>query len=122
MSAALQSYTRINKTGLVGRALEAAVLRQCASDLQRASQQLPDETLPLMRALQSNTTLWGKLIEGVFDPENQLPDTVKLNVATLARFVEARTMRLAETPEATAVMPLIDINRNLALGLEGDAG
>jgi flagellar biosynthesis regulator FlaF len=123
MNPALQAYSATARTGLAGRALEAAVLQRCATDLQRAAAQLPSSTLDLFDALERNRKAWRLFVAEARDPDTHLPDSVRRNVLVMGAFVFKRTIEICDAPEATniadLVNPMIDLNRQLAAGLEG---
>jgi len=51
--------------------------------------------------------------------ENPLPDLIRQNVANLGLFVMNQTISLTAEPRPEKLVPLININRELAAGLRG---
>ncbi len=125
MNAALQAYARTALTGLSGRALEAAVLARCATDLQRAAEGLPDTHFELIEALERNRKVWRLFAAEARDPDTHLPADVRGNLIVTASFVFARTADVCELRDterlAVMVSPLVEYNRHLVAGLEGRA-
>ena len=127
MNAALQAYAATARTGLTGRALEAAVLTRCATDLQRASASLsaddPDAHFALIQALERNRQAWRIFAMQARDDDSPLPAEIRRNLLVTATFVFARTADICETTDLSTlgplVRPLVECNRLLAAGLEG---
>ncbi|WP_460448602.1 flagellar biosynthesis regulator FlaF [Alsobacter sp. SYSU BS001988] len=113
------AYGQASKAGLSGRELEAAVLIECAADLQRAVAALESQPKLLDEALAKNRKLWSILAAGATEGDNPLPRDLKANMGRLAIFVFNRTLDLIMMPTPEGVQPLIDINRNIAAGLRG---
>ncbi|PSC05219.1 flagellar protein FlaF [Alsobacter soli] len=118
----VQAYGQAAKAGLSGRDLEAAVLIQCAADLQRAAMSLETDPKSLDEALARNRKLWSILAAEATEPTNPLPQEVKANIARLALFVFNRSLDLLVKPTPEGVQPLVDINRNIAAGLRTRPG
>jgi flagellar biosynthesis activator protein FlaF len=119
MSYAAQAYGRNSKAGLTGRALEAAVLIECAADLQRACDTIATDPAALDGALAKNRKVWSILAADATAPDNPLPQEIKRNMAAMAVFIFNRSLDLILKPTPEGVAPLIEINRNLAAGLRG---
>ena len=126
MNTALQAYARTARTGLSGRALEAAVLSRCASDLQRAAGALPESHPALVEALERNRQAWWIFAAQARDDGSPLPLEVRRNLLVTAAFVFARTADICAVTEfdrlGELVHPLVECNRQLAAGLEGRPG
>jgi len=127
MNAALQAYAATARTGLTGRALEAAVLTRCATELQRAAQATdgPDARFALIQALERNRQAWRIFAAQARDADSPLPAGIRRNLLVTATFVFARTAEICDTTDGSSVAPLVrplvDCNRLLAAGLEGRA-
>ena len=123
MHAALKAYSATARTGLAGRALEAAVLNRCAAELQRAAAQTPATGPDLFEALERNRKAWSLFADEARDPETHLPSDIRRNLLVTAAFVFQRTIEICETPGAPdlaeRIGPLVACNRHLAAGLEG---
>jgi flagellar protein FlaF len=118
MSHAARAYAQNATAGLSGRALEAAVLNRCATELHRAAAALPDDTAPLIEALERNRRAWRLFVDEIRDEECPLPAELRRSLLGMAGFVFSRTVDLTETPDPARVAPLVEINRALAAGLE----
>jgi flagellar biosynthesis activator protein FlaF len=75
----------------------------------------------LDEALTFNRKLWTILVTSATDAENPLPQGVKNNIANLALFVFNRTLTIASEPAADKLAVLVNINREVAAGLRGQA-
>jgi flagellar protein FlaF len=75
----------------------------------------------LFDALIHNQKLWTILVTSATDAENPLPRDVKNNIANLALFVFNRTMAVMTEPAPEKLTALVNINRELAAGLRGQA-
>jgi flagellar protein FlaF len=114
-----QAYGQVSKAGLSGRNLEAAVLIECAADIQRAAAALETQPRLLDEALAKNRMLWSILAAAATEPDNPLPRDLKANMAQLAIFVFNRSLDAVVKPSPEILQPLIAINRELAAGLRG---
>lgn len=123
MHSALRAYAATARTGLAGRALEAAVLTRCANDMQRASAALPDAWPDLLDALERNRKAWKLFASEARDPETELPADIRRNLLVTAAFVFGRTAEICDLKEGAPVQALVEplaaCNRQLAAGLEG---
>jgi flagellar biosynthesis activator protein FlaF len=128
MSSAANAYSRTARTGLSVRQLEASVLRQCTADLLRAGD-APDDQMGLLAALDQNRQVWSLFSSAARSTDNDLPVAFKTSILRIAAFIFKRTMEIIQaqadgtaTPLKTLLEPLIDLNRTLISGLEGNAG
>ncbi len=95
--------------------VDAIVLRQAAERLQKA-QQLPDEDY-FEETLLYNQLIW-TVIQSEMTAENPLSEEIKANLVSLSIFVDKQTAKAIGTREPDLLNTLIDINRNISLGLE----
>lgn len=95
--------------------VDAMVLRQAAERLQKA-QQLPDEDY-FEETLLYNQLIW-TVIQSEMTAENPLSEEIKANLVSLSIFVDKQTAKAIGTREPDLLNTLIDINRNISLGLE----
>lgn len=72
-------------------------------------------------ALTFNRKLWTVLVTSATDAENPLPPAVKNGIANLALFVFNRTLTIASEPTPEKLGVLVNINREVAAGLRGQA-
>lgn len=117
------AYESVEKTTLDGRALEAHVLMRAANLLVdvRDSWGRQDGEAKFEEALIHNQKVWSFFQAEVTQPDNPLPDEIKRNVLALSVFVDKRTFELMAYPDPGKLDILIEINRNLAAGLRGEA-
>ena len=94
---------------------DAIVLRQAAERLQKA-QQLPNEDY-FEETLLYNQLIW-TVIQSEMTAENPLSEEIKANLVSLSIFVDKQTAKAIGTREPELLDTLIDINRNISLGLE----
>ena len=119
-SKAVIGYQQTQKTVDTNREAEAAevdaiVLRQAADRLKKAQQSPDDEYFE--ETLLYNQLIW-TVIQSEMTAENPLSDEIKANLVSLSIFVDKQTAKAIGTREAGLLDTLIDINRNISLGLE----
>ena len=119
-SMAIIGYQQTQKTMDTNREatapeIDAMVLRQAAERLQKA-QQLPDEDY-FEETLLYNQLIW-TVIQSEMTAENPLSEEIKANLVSLSIFVDKQTAKAIGTREPELLNTLIDINRNISLGLE----
>ena len=95
--------------------VDAIVLRQAADRLQKA-QQSPAEDY-FEETLLYNQLIW-TVIQSEMTAENPLSEEIKANLVSLSIFVDKQTAKAIGTREPELLNTLIDINRNISLGLE----
>ncbi len=114
---AIATYGNPKKIQKTARAAEYEVIAQITSNLQRASKD-PGHSFPeLVAALVQNRRLWTEFAIDLASTENQLPLSLKLQLLSLARFVEKQTDFVLDGTGSATV--LIDINYALMCGLSG---
>ena len=94
---------------------DAIVLRQAAERLQKA-QQLPNEDY-FEETLLYNQLIW-TVIQSEMTAENPLSEEIKANLVSLSIFIDKQTTKAIGTREPELLNTLININRNISLGLE----
>lgn len=119
---ALHQYQNIEKEVLEGRALEAHVLLKAANILQsvQLNWESADRFNNLDQALRYNMRLWSFFQAEIEDPENPLPIELKVNLMSLTRFIDKRTIEILSDPQQEKLEVLIRINQNVAAGLNGN--
>jgi flagellar protein FlaF len=124
MNQAASAYARVARTGLSARALEAAVLSQCANRL-TAALDAADPVRDLIAALDENRKLWAVFARALRAGDTDLPDADRHALGTAVDFVAARTIgllqQLPDTLDRARVQDLVVINRTIAAGLRGEA-
>ena len=94
---------------------DAIVLRQAADRLKKA-QQFPKEDI-FEETLLYNQLIW-TVIQSEMTAENPLSEEIKANLVSLSIFVDKQTAKAIGTREPELLDTLIDINRNISMGLE----
>ena len=94
---------------------DAIVLRQAAERLQKA-QLLPNEDY-FEETLLYNQLIW-TVIQSEMTAGNPLSEEIKANLVSLSIFIDKQTAKAIGTREPELLETLIDINRNISLGLE----
>ena len=94
---------------------DAIVLRQAADRLQKAQQSPENDHFE--ETLLYNQLIW-TVIQSEMTSENPLSDEIKANLVSLSIFVDKQTVKALGTREPELLNTLIDINRNISLGLE----
>lgn len=121
MQNAAQAYGMVAKQTASPRELEADLLLKAASRLQAIRDSWETGKLELDDALLFNRKLWSVFLTSVTSEDHPLPMTVRQNVANLGVFVMSQTVSLMADPKPNQLVPLININRELAAGLLGRA-
>src|SRR4051812_6560514 len=96
MQNGFQAYAAASRSGLNGRSLEAAVLKHCALELQRALAIGRNEEGSLASALERNRKAWSILSEEVRDDSSLLPPDIRRAMLQTAVAVFKRTEELAQ--------------------------
>jgi flagellar protein FlaF len=124
MPSPLDQYRSVEKATLSGRELEAHILLKSAQKLAEAKRRLEsDRDLEALdEALRYNQRLWTLFQSELMEPANPLPQAIKENLLALIGFIDRRTFSLMAEPDAARLDVLIDINRNIASGLQQQAG
>jgi len=118
-----QAYRNAQKTTTTGRDLEAHVLTQTALRLAESLRQWQEGHDPgmenFLEALRNNQRLWTVFQSELADPDNPLPLKIKEDLLNLSLFVDKRTFEMMANLEPEKIKILIDINMNIAAGLQG---
>jgi flagellar biosynthesis activator protein FlaF len=122
MSNPAQAYARTAQQTLQGRDLEAHVLLKSAARLQGIRDNFAMREGELADALLANRKIWTIFVSAMSSDDCPLPQLVRSNIINLGMFVFNRTLQLSVNARPEQLTALIDINRNLAAGLRGDAG
>lgn len=124
MSSPLDLYRKVEKETLSGRDLEASVLLKAAQKLVEARHRLAnDQDLnTLDEALRYNQRVWTLFQSELDEPANPLPQPIKANLLALIGFIDRRTFSLMADPAPERIDVLIEINRNIASGLQARSG
>lgn len=88
-----------------------------ATRLKQVQDRWDEDQSDLDGALLYNRKLWTILSVAATDADSELPSEIKRNMAMIAIFIFNRSIDLISEPRKEALTSLIDINRNIALGL-----
>jgi flagellar biosynthesis activator protein FlaF len=119
MQSAAKAYGAVARKVANPRDLEADLLLKAAAQLQSVYDDWDNSKKQLDPALQYNRKLWTILLAAVTKPENPLPPAIRQNVVNLGVFVMNQTMTITQEAKREQLLPLININRELASGLLG---
>ena len=118
-----QADTNVQETAATGRDLEAHVLTRAALRLGESLQQWQEDHDSgrdrLLETLRNNQRLWTVFQSELVKADNPLPLKMKEDLLNLSLFVDKRTFEMMENPEGEKIKILIDINVNIAAGLQG---
>jgi flagellar protein FlaF len=117
-----QAYARTAQNTLSGRDLEAHVLIKSAARLQAIRNDWDNKRGELDDALTTNRKIWTVFVASLTDESCEVPAPLRSNLVQLGLFVFNRTLAMLVDPKPQQLDVLIDINRNIAAGLRGDAG
>ena len=119
----LDAYRTVENATLEGRDLEASVLNRAAARMVavKMNWDSPDRDALLDECLRYNQRLWTLFQSELMSQDNPLPSELKNNLLALIAFIDKRTFDTISYPEAAKLDVLIDINRNIASGLQGGA-
>ena len=121
MHKALHAYEQNSKMAQSPPELEASLLLKAASQLQYIvdnwREKWGKENNEFLTALYYNRRLWSVLLGSIAGEENPLPLEIKNNVASLGAFVLRHTISIQAYPAPEKLKVLININRELAAGL-----
>jgi len=75
----------------------------------------------LSDALTYNRKLWTVFIDSALSTDNALPADLRQNIVNLGLFIMKQSMAILAEPQREALSALININRQIAAGLRGQA-
>jgi len=116
-----KAYYKAATVGMNSRELEASLLLKAAHQLQDVQDDWQIKRGRLADALDFNKKLWTVLLSAVTNPENPLPREIRQNVANLGIFILGQVLETAQDPSADKIKVMVDLNRELALGLRTPA-
>ena len=117
-----QAYAKIAQQTLQGRDLEAHVLLKSAAKLQGIRDNWDVRLGELEAALLANRKIWTIFVSSMSDETCELPSALRSQMINLGMFIFNRTIQMTIDPKPQQLDALIDINRNIAMGLRGDGG
>ena len=119
-SAAAQAYARIANTTSSARDIEAQALMKAANKLHDVMTNADASYAQAFEALMFNRKLWSIFLSEAQRDTNPQPLEVRQNIANIGIFVMTETFSLMTNPRPAQLVPLININRELAAGLRGN--
>ncbi|HEV3183317.1 MAG TPA: flagellar biosynthesis regulator FlaF [Xanthobacteraceae bacterium] len=119
MQRGAQTYGKVANQTVNQRELEASLLLKAASRLQAVHDGWECKRDDLADALLYNRRLWTIFITSVAQDDNPLPRPVREDVANLGLFVFRQTLSLIADPRPEYLGSLVNINRQVAAGLQG---
>ncbi|MFA6279387.1 MAG: flagellar biosynthesis regulator FlaF [Bdellovibrionales bacterium] len=111
------AYTTHQRSDETIRETEAHALLSCASRLE-AVREPTSSREDFFAALRHNQELWTVLQVCLCEPDNLLPMDIKGILLNLSRYVDKTTFRALADGNRAALGSLININRNIAAGLQ----
>jgi flagellar protein FlaF len=121
MQNAAKAYGTVAQQTASPRDLEAQLLLRAASRLQNVHDHWESQRAALDNALLFNRKLWTVFMTSATNKDNPLPAEVRQNIANLGIFVMNHTLQVMGNPQPERLRSLININRQLAAGLSGNA-
>ena len=117
MRSPAQTYKSAARQTSNPRELEASLLVQAATRLQSVRDSWDQNKPQLDDALTYNRKLWTVFLSEMTDANNPMPKELRQNIANLGIFVMNQTMAVISDPRPEQLVPLININREIAAGL-----
>jgi flagellar protein FlaF len=113
------AYEAGAKCAVTNRELEATALFKAARKLEEclAAWETPGRGAQLDEALRYNLRLWTLFQCELLKPDHVMLPHLRANMLRLSAFVDRRTFELMAEPSLDRVRPLIEVNRNIAMGL-----
>lgn len=121
MQNATRAYNQTATATSTPRELEATLLMKAAKKLQDIRDDALNDKAALEEALIYNRKLWSVFVGSVTGRDNELPQTIKNNIASLGVFIFKQTHETKTAPAPEKLDSLIAINREIAAGLRGKA-
>lgn len=117
MREAVEAYTETAIVTGSPRQLEASLLLKSASNLQELHDNWTASSDALDTVLRYNRRLWTIFCSAVAEESSPLPLEIRNNIASLGLFIFRHTLELQREPVAEKLIPLININKEIAAGL-----
>ena len=115
----LRAYQTVENATMSDRQLEAVILGSSATRMQAVQSNWDSEARNEMldEALRYNQRLWTLFQTELMQAGNPMPEEIKRNLLSLSAFVDKRTFEILSEPDPQKLSILIEINRNIAAGL-----
>ncbi len=113
------AYEAGAKTAVTNRELEATALFKAARKLEACVQSWNalEHASQLDEALRYNLRLWTLFQCELSQPNHEMVPELRRDLLRLSAFVDKRTFEIMADPTAGQLQALIDIDRNIAMGL-----
>lgn len=115
-----ENYAATQKEGLSQKELESRAFICTASALNRIKEHWETDKKELPDALEKNRMLWSLIASAMKEDDCPQPAVIRNNILQLAAFVFKRTLDLLGDPKPEGLDVLININMNIARGLNGN--
>jgi len=117
----LRTYTTVRKATMSGREVEATVLTKAALKLKDCQEnwEANDRAAKLDEALKFNQLVWSIFQAELVRPDNPLPQKLRQDILNLSAFIDKRIFETMAYPAPEKLTAIININLNLAAGLNG---
>ena len=117
----INAYKTVSTASASGRDIESDVLSRCALKLNDCIDKWdhPDIRTRLSEALKLNQRVWTILQTEVANDACQLPNEIRANILRLGAFIDKRTLDILIAPAKEKLNILVNINLNIASGLQG---
>ncbi len=113
----LSAYTNHQHSNDDDREIDKRALLASASRLKEALDTQGNNIDLYREAIKYNQKLWTLFQVALCEPDNQLPDPLKMNLLSLSRYVDRTSFRAITQYTPQHIVSLIDINRIIAAGL-----
>jgi len=117
---AAAAYAKVSNSVLGPRSVEQKVFQQVTGLLNAANASTNISTAQIAEAVHKNSQLWTILATDAASEENALPPALRAQIISLAIFSQ-KTGRAVLRKESK-LDELIEVNRAIMAGLDGDAG
>ena len=121
MHNAVEAYRANSKATQDPRELEASLLLKAAAHFQRIKDNWDEQKSSLNDAIYYNRRLWTIFAAAMAEEDNQLPQSIKNNIASLGIFVMDQSVKIIAAPDPEKLTSLITINKEIASGLNESA-
>ncbi|MFZ4761690.1 MAG: flagellar biosynthesis regulator FlaF [Alphaproteobacteria bacterium] len=116
MANAYNAYFKTQNATENPRATEYRLFGNVTAALIEA-EETPDDYIKRIEALTWNRDMWATLRIDLNNPDNKLPDDLKVNLISLSIWVEKHTFKVMDNE--AKMKPLIDMNKVIMEGLRG---
>lgn len=120
--AAASAYSKVSTNVASPRELEAKALLKAAAKLQSVNEGEAADPAEMREAILFNRRLWTIFASSATAPENEIPQEIRDGIANLAVYVLTKTLEVEFNPSQESIRSIIEINKNIAAGLMGNAG